>query len=154
MTDTFTCYWRHSMKEKRSNVIHQSGGGSVLLWDSFFVLWKSRVAILNGLQDSFAYFNTLQKYLFKFGTLIHEINRQFWQDDGSVYLRTDTMQWFSGHLVSVFNWLVRSPDLKPIENILVVLACALYSNGREFDTVGTLKQVIEHEWPLLGNVLL
>ncbi|KAG3095181.1 hypothetical protein PI125_g16317 [Phytophthora idaei] len=40
-------------------------------------------------------------------------------------------------------WPAKSPDLNPIENMWGVLARAVYANGRQFETRGSLISTIK-----------
>lgn len=51
-------------------------------------------------------------------------------------------EWLNSKKIMVMNWTARSPSLDPIENMWSLLARALYREGRQFETIESLKHCI------------
>ena len=51
--------------------------------------------------------------------------------------------------VKSITWSAKSPDLNIIENVWGLLARQVYANGRQFSTVGNLRQRVVECWDRL-----
>uniref|UniRef100_A0A8R1EDZ0 DDE_3 domain-containing protein n=2 Tax=Caenorhabditis japonica TaxID=281687 RepID=A0A8R1EDZ0_CAEJA len=100
--------------------------------------------------NSMDYQATLQKGIVPF---FNRGNRKkthtFQQDNAAIHKSSSTMNWFSAKKITVLNWPANSPDLNPIENVWGLLARAVYRHGKQFQTVGELKDAVTEEWDKL-----
>lgn len=64
--DCLQYYWHDLRQEKQWYKTRQSGGGSVMVWGAFSRRGKSKLAILDGTQDSQKYVDTIRHYLLPF----------------------------------------------------------------------------------------
>lgn len=55
---------------------------------------------------------------------------QFQHDNVSVHVSRLAKTWFSEKNVDVIDWLAKSSDLNPVENLQGILARAVYSSGK------------------------
>ena len=68
------------------------------------------------------------------------------QDNAPAHASRSTRDWLQAHQVPLMEWPPRSPDLNPIENAWGQLARKVYENGRQFESVGQLKDAIRLAW--------
>ena len=116
---------------------------------------KSVLAILEGKQNSIKYCGTLDSYMVPFLRKIQDKNGEksvcFQHDNASIHASRYTTTHLRSLGIKTMNWPSKSPDLNPIENVWDMLARAVYSNGRQFENVEELKQMILSEWNNLSQ---
>ena len=56
--------------------------------------------------------------------------------------------------MDVLNWLELSPDHKAIENVWGARSRAVYSSGKQFNSVGDLKKTIEDKWACISTAMV
>jgi transposase len=144
--DGFKYYWRDLRKEPEVFSRRQHGGGSVMVWAAFSAKGQSYIPWLEGRQDSVKYVQTLSQNLLPFTSVSHPNGFVFQQDNASIHVSQFTRAWMETKNLTVMNWPARSPDLNPIENVWGELARAIYSNGKQYDTVGELQHAITQAW--------
>ncbi|OAF68034.1 hypothetical protein A3Q56_04227 [Intoshia linei] len=130
--DGFQFYWHDLRKKIEVYSTRQNGGGSKS---------KSKLAILNGNQNSEDYIFTLSEFLLPLWYKLH-----FQQDNAPIHTSGKVKTCFEEHSVNVMNWPSKSPDLNPIENLWGILARSVYKNGRQFKNRDQLTQIILTEW--------
>ncbi|KAG3217115.1 hypothetical protein PC129_g12031 [Phytophthora cactorum] len=106
--DDLQFYWHDLRFETQIHWRHQSGGGSVMVLGAFCA---------DGIHGRYCIFQ---------------------QDNASIHSSRATKSFFEEENVTVMEWPAKSPDLNPIENMWGVLARAVYANGRQFETRGSL----------------
>lgn len=85
---------------------------------------------------------------------MHPRTVKFQKDNSPAHSAKHKSEYYMDDGVATTEFPVRSPDLKPIQNIWVVLLAAVYQNGRCFDTEDVLRESIQHEWENIDNNLL
>ncbi|KAF0708957.1 hypothetical protein AaE_013030 [Aphanomyces astaci] len=145
--DGYQKYWHDKRQPKQQRMNRQQGGGSVMIWAAFSWLRKSRIALLQGRQDSETYVYTLSEFLFPFAHLHHGTDFVVQQDNASIHSSHTTKAFLEEHDVSVLPWPAFSPDLNPIENVWACLSRKVYDNGRhQFSSRRDLMRQITLSW--------
>lgn len=144
--DCFQYYWHDIRKEEETYKTRQSGGGSVMVWGAFCRSGKSRLAVLEGNQDSVAYCNTLRHYLLPFARDRFEEDYIFQQDNASIHCSRYSLAQLRELNITKMEWPSKSPDLNPIENLWGILVRAVYPGGKQYDTKEDLKEAILRAW--------
>ena len=128
--DGFGYYWRHLHNDERVFSKRKEGGGSVMVWGGFFYYGSCELAGLRGKENSRKYCDTLQNYLLPFAAATNGETFMFQQDNAAINASCLTKQWLNANNLSLLPWIVRSPDLNPIEKLWAILAQNLYRNGK------------------------
>lgn len=149
--DGLQYYWYDLRKEKESYFSRRAGGGSVMVWGGFSAKGKTRLAILEGSQNSIDYQATLATYLVPFGDIIHDGDYIFQQDNASIHASRDTRSFFQEMKIDVLNWPALSPDLNPIENVWGIMCRIVYDGGRQYNTVAELKNAVRRAWDSISD---
>lgn len=147
--DGWNYYWHDLRKEPKYHKKRIQGGGSVMVWGAFGSNGKMELAFVDGRMDSPKYQAMLDTYLVPFGPIIGGQNWIFQQDNAPCHASKSTIEWFQGRNSRLLKWPSRSPDLDPIENLWGILVRTIYTNGRQFEDVRTLKQAILDAWEKL-----
>lgn len=142
-------YWHDLRKEENVLSRRQHSEGSVTIWAYFSFYGRSILVFLSGRHNSVSYCNTLQNHLLKFAALNHGIDWSFQQDNAPVNVSQLTNDWFCDKNISNIDWPVKYPDLNAIENIWGILARRLYSSGKQYTVIPSLKAAIQDEWKKL-----
>ncbi|KAF0707313.1 hypothetical protein AaE_013670 [Aphanomyces astaci] len=121
-----------------------------MVWGAVSFYNKTKLAFLDGRQDSLKYQDTLRTYLLSAMQELNELTPSgpavFQQDNASIHRSRSTMAWLESMPWSTMPWPAKSPDLNPIENVWGVLARKVYANGRQFDNKAQLKAQILQSW--------
>jgi len=144
--DGLQYYWRDLAKEPQYYSKRQGGGGSVMIWAGFSSGGTTRLAFLQGKQDSAKYCSTLNDYLLPVAA---NIGGEAWilqQDNAPIHTSRHTKEWLEANNVRVLPWPARSPDLNPIENVWGWLVRRVYRNGRSYANARDLKASIQLAW--------
>jgi len=144
--DNMQYYWHDLRKEHQQYKTRQSGGGSVMVWGAFCRKGTSRLAILEGNQDSVKYVETLRGYLLPFARDEYEEDYIFQQDNASIHSSRCTKQQLLDMQVTLMDWPSKSPDLNPIENLWGILVRDVYANGKQYDNKEQLKTAVLAAW--------
>lgn len=99
------------------------------------------------------YTQTLDKILVPFAGSMYCCSGIFQQDNTSVHTANVMKKWTLSNRVDSVDWLTKSPDLNPIDNVWRILARNVYANARQFDTIFALKGCILYEWSNIDRQL-
>lgn len=152
--DDFSGYWRDLRKEPRYFSMTNFGGGSLMVWDAFSSLGNVNLAFPSCRMNSDEYQEVLDPKLLPYFKLYPEENLIFQQDNASIHVSASTMAWFSKHNVKLLDWLARSPDVNPIENIWGWVVRKFYAGNCQFSAIQELKAAVETAWSLLTPEVL
>jgi len=117
-----------------------------MVWGAFSAAGKSKLAFLDGNQNSDDYQKTLESYLLPSVEAKHAEHWIFQQDGASIHTSKASRKWLRDHEIAVLDWVAKSPDLNPIENVWGVLARKVYANSRHFNSVSELQKCVQEEW--------
>ncbi len=109
--DGWQYYWADLRKEPQSFFSRHSGGGGLMVWVAISYHGKSKLAFLEGKQDSEKYIYTLSEYMLPFAHLNYGTEFEFQQDNCSIHKSHLTNQFFEEMNANVMEWPALSPDL-------------------------------------------
>ena len=69
-------------------------------------------------------------------------NIPFWQVTAAIQPSRETKQWFCDTNIDILDFPAQSPDQKPTDNFLRILARRVYHNKQQFSGVPDLKTAI------------
>lgn len=144
--DGFKDYWQDLRRPAREYVQRQSGGGSIMVWGAFSSRGKAALAILDGKQRSADYIYTVSEHMLPFAHRMYGTDFTYQQDNAAIHCSRETMDFFSEMQITLLAWPARSPDLNPIENVWAMLARSIYQGGKQYKSVGELRDAILVAW--------
>ncbi|GBM31255.1 Transposable element Tc3 transposase [Araneus ventricosus] len=133
--DDWASYWHNLRKEPRCFFNRRQGGGSVMVWATFYYNGKVSPHFTGGRHTSTLEDNktkTLEYNLLPFAELLGGLCWEFQQDNASIHTANNTKVWFNSQKIKYVDWPACSPDLNPIENLWGIMYGKIYSNGRTF----------------------
>ncbi|OQS03934.1 hypothetical protein THRCLA_21025 [Thraustotheca clavata] len=107
----------------------QNGGDSGMVWGGIWSNGKTKLAFLNGTQNSIAYTKTLSDYLLPAVRHYFGEDFLFQQNNASVHTSKYTKAFLTNMKIPTMLWTPLSPDLNPIENVWGYIAHIVYANG-------------------------
>lgn len=117
-----------------------------MVWAGFVENKRTSIAVVKGNQDRFQYLETLQTYLLSFTIEYLSVTWTFVQDGAPSHRALEMKKQFCYERITVLEWPPYSPELNRIENLLGIMARQFYAGQKQFDTVGSLKQIINMCW--------
>lgn len=144
--DGFAYYYHDLRKEKLVKKRRQMGGGGVMIWGGIGYFGRTDIICIEGKMNSKRYVNLIKEQISKHARFITNGRFIFQHDNASVHRAKIVEAYFSSEKIQVLPWPARSPDLNIIENCWGELARAVYKNGRQYDNIQQLKEVIVEEW--------
>jgi len=144
--DGFQYYWHDLRKEPEKCMSRNFGGGTVMVWAGFCYNGKTSLCFVTSRMNSENYIQLLDNVLIDFGANVLSDTYIFQQDNAPIHKSQKTLNWFNSRSIELIDWPARSPDLNPIENLWGMLARAVYGNGKQFSSVGDLRNTIKQEW--------
>ncbi|KRJ97477.1 uncharacterized protein Dyak_GE28378, isoform C [Drosophila yakuba] len=147
-------YWRDLRHPRETRHKRNFGGGSLMVWAAFGYAGKSRICFIPTKTNSEIYTQLLEEELIDFATELYADNWTFQQDNAPIHTSRATKTFFSSKSIPLLEWPAISPDLSPIEDLWGILSARIYKNGRQFDNIRQLKDVLVAEWELISNETL
>jgi transposase len=144
-------YWHDLRHEPQHFSKRVQGGGSVMVWAAFGLNGRTPIVFLRGPQTALCYQEVLRQHLLPHGRRIGGRLWMFQQDNASIHSANSTKDWLQKHKVRLLEWPSRSPDLNPIENLWGSLVRLVYSNGRQYNSVGELEEAIQAAWEVISE---
>ena len=111
-----------------------------------FLRSKSKLVVVKGTLNAAEYVDMLSRALLPFIEDHHPEGCIFQQDNAPAHTAQHTRDFFMESGTTDMVWPPRSPDLNCIENAWGELVCALYRNGRQFDSEEDLCEALFYEW--------
>ena len=152
--DGYSCYWHDLRKNNPPRMSRNFGGGSVMVWAAFSYTGKTPMCFISTKMNSDRYIELLDNVLIEFMENFMQEDCIFQQDNAAIHVSKLSKAWFDHRNITLMKWPARSPDLNPIENLWGILSRKIYANGKQFDTVASLKSSIKKAWEEIDpNVL-
>lgn len=117
-----------------------------MVWAAFTASGTLDLRFVSSRMNSEDYQETLAASLVPFLKKNKRTNWTFQQDNASIHKSRSTKAWFLTNNVTVLDWPALSPDLNPMENLWAIMAQQLFSDGKQYETVESLKKAILSVW--------
>ena len=101
--------------------------------------------------NSVRYINLIEEQINNHAERISGTDYIFQQDTVSAHTSRLVQSYFNENNISILPWPARFPDLNIIENCWVELVHGVYANGKQYQHVQQLKNVIVREWDTLSQ---
>ena len=88
-----------------------------MIWAGFSYYGKTSLIFTSNRMDAKEYRDVLQRDLIPFGSNFMKENYIFQQDGAGAQTANANYEWFVQKGVLLIDWLAKSPDLDPIENL-------------------------------------
>lgn len=152
--DGWSYYWHDLRKEEVLFSKRKYGGGTVKIWIGFSYDYKADLGLIDGTLNSKSYIKLLSTRLQPLYEGMEDETDQtvyFQQDNDSAHVSNATMDWLEQQGILLLGWPANSPDLAPAENILGVLARAVYKNNSHYNNAHDLRNAIVKCWDELSQ---
>lgn len=152
--DCYSCYWHDLSKTTVVRSKRNFGGGSLMVWGAFSYHAKLPICFISTRMNSGMYLELLEDVLI--GHIENDANDDiiFQQDNASIHVSKQSKAWFAEKNIPLLEWPACSPDCNPIENLWGILAAMVYANGRQFDSISSLKTAIQECWAKIDMATL
>lgn len=137
--DSWGSWQREDQKIQRNK--RQQGGQSIQFWGMLLPDGKLILKELSQWSKSEDYIGLLAGFAWPIIELEYGGDFIFQQDNASIHVSKETMDFFQRHKIQVMDWPARSPDLSPIENVWSLLTQEIYK-GPQFNNVQELREAI------------
>lgn len=147
--DGWSSYWHDLRKDKLIMSKRKFGGGSVKVWIGFSYDNKATIAFYDGALTAKKYVDILKNNmtpLYDAMDISTDEKVLFQQDNDARHTANTTLNYLEEHGVHLLGWVSNSPDLAPAENVLGMLARAVYEEKSNYNTKAQLQEAILHKW--------
>lgn len=152
--DGYSYYWHDLRHNSPPRMSRNFGGGTVMVWAAFSFTGKTPMCFISTKMTSDRYIELLDGVLIEFMEDFMQEDCIFQQDNAAIHVSNMSKAWFDNKKITLMKWPARSPDLNPMENLWGILSRKVYANGKQYDTVASLKSSIKKAWEEIGpNVL-
>lgn len=126
-----------------------------MVWGAFSSSGKLQLCYITSRMNSETYTEMLDAALIPFlEDVIGDRQFIFQQDNAAIHVSKNSREWFAARDIPLMEWPACSPDLNPIENLWGIMARDIYTNGRQFTTIKSLKEEIHKSWQRIENETL
>ena len=139
-------YWHDLRKDPLYFSRRGHGGGSVMVWAAFTSTGRVRLAFVPKRMNSIQYQFVLRRSLLPFFRRNRRRNFVFMQDNAPIHVSRSTKAWLRRKNIPLLDWPANSPDLNPMENLWGILVRRIYSENKQYQSVGELKMAIVAAW--------
>ena len=122
--------------------------------EHFLFFGTSKLEIIRGRQNTNAYLDVMNSVLLPYADENMPLRWTYQQDNAPIHVSKTAREWFSRNSVRLMDWLSRSPDFNPIENVWGWLARRVYDNNRQFASVRDFTNCVFEEWNQMPRSLL
>jgi transposase len=138
-----TKFYCHDLrKEPEVASRRQAVGGSVMVWAGFSARGKTSICFVTRILNSQKYQDVLQNHLVP----LLQTGDHLIQDNAPIHVSQSTLDWLELRQINRIHWPSRSPDLSPMENLWAALVRRIYAEGKQFSSVGSLREAILNGW--------
>jgi hypothetical protein len=141
--DGYSYYWHDLRKLPEERMSRVVGGGGVMIWACMgygHVRWTEVRGRLNAVRYQQ---EVLDVHLIPFGEQLGGPNWIFQQDNATIHTAAANTDAFRAGIPRTIGHPARSADLNPIENLWGIIVQDVYANGRQFDSLGSLRDAID-----------
>lgn len=144
--------WSSWMREGENMVRNrrQQGGQSLQIWGMVLPDGRLFVKELNQRSRSEHYIQLLDDFAKPILDRECGDDYVFQQDNASIHVSTQTLDWLKASNMATMDWPARSPDLSPIENVWSLLSSLVY-DGPQFKTLAELRKSIQNAIQILNT---
>jgi transposase len=137
-----------SLKGERGRFASQSPlpKAGIMVWGAVKWGWKSSLVKVENTMDSIAYCDMLEHHLLPHLKKKALEGAVFQQDNAPCHVSRASKLWLKEKEIPLLDWLPKSPDLSPIENVWAILVRAVYKDGKVFSTVAELEEAVFRAW--------
>ena len=96
----------------------------------------------------------MSEYLLPFAHLNYGTDFVSQQVNASIHVSHRIREFFSEEGVQVLDWLSKSPDINPIENLCSIVSRKVHTNGTQFERVSELKAALIATWNAIPDATL
>ena len=148
-------YWHDPATPKEIYSKRASGGGGLMVWGAVGYSGKMELTFIDNRLNGAGYVALLRDAnLLAEGTRICGPAFKFQQDNAPIHASRVTRRFLDEQGIEVLPWPANSPDLNIIENVWGWMAKKVYENGKQYATVGELRDAIIRCWNEIPNNLL
>lgn len=140
--DGYFYYWHDLRKDPVNRMSRVVGGGGVMLWACIGYGGVRWTEVHGRLKAADYTTDVLFVHLVPFGEQLGGPQWIFQQDNASIHEAAARQADFQEEIPRRLQWPSRSPDLNPTENLWGLIVKDVYAEGRQYDSVATLRKAI------------
>lgn len=152
--DCYSCYWHDLSQKSIVRSKRNFGGGSLMVWGAFSYNAKLPICFISTKMNSGMYLDLLEDVLIGYMENDATDDIIFQQDNASIHVSKQSLAWFGDKNIPLLEWPACSPDCNFIENLWGILAGMVYANGRQYNSVSSLKTAIQECWAKINMAKL
>lgn len=145
--DGLQYYWKDSDTPPEMFSARASGGGGLMVWGAVSAAGTMSLQLVKGKMNASDYVCMMKNASLRDnGIRLCGKNWIYQQDNAPIHNACSTKKFFEDEGIRVLSWPACSPDLNIIENVWGYLVRLVYINGRQYDSINSLKKAIFDAW--------